>query len=66
MSRVETNIVVANLTGKDNSTVVAEKLKKVNVLAVPFGPKRIRFVPHLDVTTADCEEALARIEDVFG
>lgn len=65
MSRVETNIVVANLTGEDDSAAVAEKMKTVNVLAVPFGPKRIRFVPHLDITRSDCEEALARIGDLF-
>ncbi|MCK4462254.1 MAG: low specificity L-threonine aldolase, partial [candidate division Zixibacteria bacterium] len=66
LSRVETNIVIAELTGPEDSAAVVEKMKKVDVLAVPFGPKKIRFVPHLDVTSADCEEALARIESAFG
>jgi len=66
MSRVQTNIVVAELTGREDSAAIVEKMKKVNVLAVPFGRKKIRFMPHLDVTRADCEEALARIENLFA
>ena len=64
LSRVETNIVVAKLTGDRDSMRFVEKLKDIHVLTVPFGPKKIRFVPHLDVTRADCEEALARIESL--
>lgn len=61
MSRVETNIVVARVTGDCSAETLLEKLKSVNVLAVPFGPNKIRFVTHLDVSRADCEEALERI-----
>jgi acetylornithine/succinyldiaminopimelate/putrescine aminotransferase len=44
---------------------VLAKMKETGVWAVPFGPKRIRFVMHLDVTRSDCEEALERIATIF-
>ncbi len=66
MDRVQSNIVVANLNTNDDSTAAIDKLNKVNVKAVPFGEKKIRFVTHLDVSRADCEEALNRINDKFN
>jgi threonine aldolase len=66
MSRVETNIVVAHLPGPEDSAAIAEKMKKVNVLAIPFGPTSLRFVPNMDTNRTDCEEALSRIESLFG
>lgn len=65
MERVQTNIIVANLKSKENSAETVEWLNKLNVKAVPFGEKKIRFVTHLDVNRADCEEALNRINDSF-
>jgi len=64
MTRVETNIVVAKITNYDDSQMISDKFKKVNVLALPFGPKKLRFVTHLDVSRQDCEEALERIKTV--
>jgi len=61
LSRVETNIVIANITGEETAESVLSKLKSVGVWAVPFGPTKIRMVTHLDVTRTDCEEALERI-----
>jgi len=61
ISRVETNIVVAGITSDHSADSVLARMKEVGVWAVPFGPKRIRLVTHLDVTRADCEEALQRI-----
>ena len=66
LSRVQTNIVIVDLCCDEDSAAVVEKMKQVYLLAVPFGPKKIRFVPHLDVTSADCEEALARVESAFA
>lgn len=62
---VETNIVVADLsgTGKPVPQVVAEA-KQAGVLVGGVGPTLLRLVTHLDVTTADCRQAaetLARI-----
>jgi threonine aldolase len=66
MSRVETNIIVMNLTGDHTADAVLAKLKEVDVWAVPFGPKKIRMVTHLDVTRAECEEALERMKRVIN
>ena len=66
MDRVQSNIVASNLNTKEDSTAIVEKLERINVKAVPFGEKKIRFVTHLDVTRADCEEALVRIRGAFN
>lgn len=65
MSRVETNIIVVDITDEHTADSVLAKMKETGVWAVPFGPKRIRFVMHLDVTRSDCEEALERIATIF-
>jgi threonine aldolase len=65
MDRVQTNIVVSNLNGNANSTEIVERLNKINVKAVPFGEKKVRFVTHLDINRGDCEEALNRIGNSF-
>jgi hypothetical protein len=41
-------------------------MKQVGVLAVPFGPKQIRMVTHLDASRADCQEALERMKTVIN
>ena len=64
MNRVQTNIILANT--KEPAANVLEKMKQVGVLAVPFGPKLIRFVTHLDAPRADCEEAVGRLSEAFG
>ncbi|RKX24414.1 MAG: low-specificity L-threonine aldolase [Candidatus Zixiibacteriota bacterium] len=66
LSRVETNIVLADISGPETVESVLGKMKDVGVLAVPFGPKRIRMVTHLDVTRSDCNEALDQIREVFN
>ncbi|MFQ6008180.1 MAG: threonine aldolase family protein [Candidatus Zixiibacteriota bacterium] len=66
LSRVETNIVVAEIDGEYSADSVLAKMKEVGVWAVPFGPKRIRFVTHLDVSRCDCEEALERLRRLFA
>ncbi len=66
LSRVETNIVVANIDGEYTANSALEKMKHAGVWAVPFGPKRIRFVTHLDVSRPDCEEALERLHRLFA
>ena len=61
MSRVETNIVIANVTGEALPDDVCTRMDEVGVRALPFGPKQIRFVMHLDVDRSDCETALDRL-----
>ncbi len=62
MSRVQTNIVLAEIVSAETAEQVLGRMAKVGVLAVPFGPKILRFVTHLDVTRADCEEGLGRLK----
>ncbi|GAB4325248.1 MAG: GntG family PLP-dependent aldolase [Bacteroidales bacterium] len=45
---VETNIIICRLANGLSPDEVLEKLKRNNILAVPFGPDQIRFVTHLD------------------
>ena len=66
MSRVETNIILANTTGDNTAESVLTQMKDVGVLAVPFGYRTIRFVTHLDVPREDCEEALSRLKTIFA
>jgi threonine aldolase len=65
LSRVDTNIVVAALTGDHTSDSILPILAEAGVLAVSFGVKKIRFVTHLDVAHEDCQEALERIEEAL-
>ncbi len=56
----QTNIVVVDVVrGTVDGWLAA--LREAGVLAVAFGPRRLRMVTHLDVTTSDVDEALARI-----
>ncbi len=64
MSRVETNIVIVDVTGDNSPADVCSKMEETGVRALPFGPKQIRFVLHLDVSRSDCEEALKRIGEM--
>ena len=59
LSKVDTNIVVAKIATGESSDVMSERLKQFGVLAIPFGKTKLRFVTHLDVNRADCEQALA-------
>ncbi len=63
--RVETNIVIVDIVSGATAAAVLEKLKTVGVWAVPFGPTRLRFVTHLDVSSSDIDEAVSRIESVI-
>ena len=60
---VRTNIVAFELEGWEPPDFLAV-LKEAGVLAVPFGPHRIRMVTHNDVSRDDIEKALERIRSV--
>lgn len=62
MDRVQTNIVLADITTQESAVSLLERLQSVGVLGVPFGPQQIRFVTHLDVTRDDIDNALTQIE----
>ena len=57
--KVQTNIVMCEISGTGmTSYELAQKLATRNVLASGFGPQLIRFVTHLDVSRAQCKQAL--------
>jgi len=54
----ETNILMLDLVReRDTADTVIPKLAEAGVLVVPFGPKRLRAVTHLDVTAQDVDRA---------
>ena len=63
--RVQTNIILADITNGDTAETMLAEMASVGVLAVPFGPRLLRFVTHLDVSKADCEEAVGRLQELF-
>ena len=64
VSSVETNIVV--LSTRDRSAAsVAAAAEEQGVRVSALGPRMIRAVTHLDVTTADCAEAGAVVGDLL-
>jgi threonine aldolase len=66
-SAPETNIVMLDLLREtDTAESVIPKLARAGVLLVPFGPRRLRAVTHLDVTRADVERAAGLIASVLG
>ncbi len=62
-STPETNIIVADvLEGSLEGWL--KSFREAGVLAVAFGPQRLRMVTHINITASDVEEALRRIERV--
>ena len=65
--RPETNIVMLDLVGPGaDAAQAAAALAAAGVLVVPFGPRRLRAVTHLDIGRADVERAaeiIARVLD---
>ncbi len=66
MKRVQTNIVIAELEGGITSEEILQRMREIGVWALPFGPTKIRFVTHLDVSQHDCVEAVRRVSDLFS
>jgi threonine aldolase len=61
----QSNIIVVDITrGALDDWLKA--LGEAGVLAVGFGPQRMRMVTHLDVTADDVRDALERVERVAG
>jgi threonine aldolase len=60
---VETNIVVLNLSDGSSVPEFLKWLEQNGILAVAFGPQRVRSVTHLDVTENDILAACAILSD---
>lgn len=63
---VETNIVIIDVAGAGRDHELLEHLKGAGVLAVGFGPGRVRLVPHLDTPEADVRFVLATLNSFPG
>jgi threonine aldolase len=57
LEAVRTNIVIFTLRNKGNAAALVDKLKARGILAGTVGRHSVRFVTHLDVNRAACEEA---------
>jgi len=62
----ETNIVMLDLVREtDTADTVIPRLAWAGVLVVPFGPRRLRAVTHLDVSRGDVERAARLIAETL-
>lgn len=59
---VDTNIVIFQLAGDLSTDHFLAKISEHNLKAVPFGPKEIRFVTHLDFDDEKLDRALKVLE----
>ena len=61
-NNVDTNIVLIDIskTCKHSSEFI-DMLKKVEILAVPFGPSTVRFTTHYDLNKLQIEEAIQKV-----
>jgi threonine aldolase len=57
----QTNIVAAGLRG-GNSEAWGRALSAAGVLCTAFGPHRIRFVTHINISADDIKETLNRVQ----
>lgn len=63
---VETNIVIARLAPDAPEPAALCAALAAEVRAVPFGPRGVRFVTHLDVDDADVTRAIAAVARALG
>ena len=61
----ETNIVVADILRGDQAQWLGA-LREAGILAVGFGPGRIRMVTHINVTADDIGAVAGRLDQVIG
>lgn len=64
-TQVETNIVVWRLTEPLTAQDIKAQLKERGVLVSGFGPRVVRCVTHLDVTSEEIEQAIPIIRSVM-
>jgi len=65
VTRPDTNIVMVDLRVGDALSAAAG-LREAGVLASVFGPTRLRFVTHLDVSGDQVRQAAGRVVEVLG
>jgi threonine aldolase len=64
---VQTNILIVDLASDapDAATVVT-KAHERGVLIFAFGPRTIRVVTHMDVSSQQCEQAARALSEIVG
>jgi len=61
----DTNIVIFHVAkGWGTAAQFSDSLRQSGVLSLPFGPQSVRLVTHLDVSTAQVENACKAIQTV--
>jgi threonine aldolase len=63
--RVETNIVVVDLGERIASKSFVEALSQRGIRVNAFGPTRVRFVTHFDISRQDCEAAVEAVAEIL-
>jgi threonine aldolase len=61
---VETNIVIAVMTGSYTPAAFVQALKEENVLAYVMTPTQVRFVLHLDISSDDLNKTIEIIQKI--
>lgn len=61
---VETNIVIAVMTGAYTPAAFVEALKAQNILAYVMTPTQVRFVLHLDISHEDLSKTIETIQKI--
>lgn len=63
---VETNIVIVDVPARGGDAALLAHLAQWGVLAVGFGPGRVRLIPNLDTDTAGVKRAIAALNSYAG
>ncbi len=63
---VETNIVIIDVMGPGRDEALLRHLERAGVLAVGFGPGRVRLVPNLDTDDAAVDRAIEALNAFSG
>ena len=63
---VDSNIVIIDVAGPGGHEALLEHLRGQGVLAIGFGPGRVRLVPNLDCSTADVERVITALNAMPG
>lgn len=66
MSMVDTNILIVHIKGEHTAETVMTKLTELNIGAIPTGPRKIRFVTHMDISADDIKEVINRLNNSFN
>jgi len=61
---VDTNIIIFKLKGDLTSERFLKVLREKGILAVPFGPKEVRFVTHLDFDDSMLDETIEILKSI--